>query len=128
MVLVDPTHENSRLFMISKGGWFRVREQDDPYLSADLQRLYEARVKRPQSLGNRPLIIVASERGDQNPGFPTELWNDLRQEKRQEKVDLTHLSSRSKLVWDPTSGHNIQVDNPQLVADAIADVAAMTQH
>jgi pimeloyl-ACP methyl ester carboxylesterase len=32
------------------------------------------------------------------------------------------LSRNSKLVRDPSSGHNIQLDNPQLVARVIAEV------
>lgn len=56
------------------------------------------------------------------PGASEELWNELRQEKREEKADLARLSRNSKLVRDPSSGHSIHVDNPRLVARAIEEV------
>jgi len=125
MVLVDPTHENTRLFFLRQGQRLRVREQDDEYMSAELQHLYDERRRRPRSLGNRPLAVVASSRADAAPpGTAAELWDQLLEEKRREKVSLTGLSTRSKLVGDPTSGHDIQRDNPSLVADTIATLVA----
>jgi len=45
-------------------------------------------------------------------------------EKDGQRIDLSRLSSNSKFVLDPSSGHNIQNDNPQLVARAIEEVLA----
>ena len=37
-------------------------------------------------------------------------------------MGLVLLSRNSKLIRDPSSGHHIQTDNPQLVARAIEEV------
>jgi pimeloyl-ACP methyl ester carboxylesterase len=40
------------------------------------------------------------------------------------RIDLSRLSSNSKFVLDPSSGHNIHTENPKLVARSIQDVLA----
>jgi hypothetical protein len=51
-----------------------------------------------------------------------ELWVELRAERRTQLADLTALSSKARLIRDPTSGHDIPKDNPQLIAACVADV------
>jgi pimeloyl-ACP methyl ester carboxylesterase len=53
---------------------------------------------------------------------PPELLNELQQEKDDQKADLARLSRNAKLVRDPSSGHHIHVDNPELVARSIEEV------
>jgi pimeloyl-ACP methyl ester carboxylesterase len=78
----------------------------------------------PETLGDRPLIVLAPTRRDSPPpGTSEDLWNELRLEKGDQAMGLVLLSKNSKLVRDPSSGHNIQIDNPQLVARAIDEVA-----
>jgi len=37
---------------------------------------------------------------------------------------LSKLSRNSKFILDPTSGHNIEHDNPKLVAEAIQELVS----
>jgi pimeloyl-ACP methyl ester carboxylesterase len=46
----------------------------------------------------------------------------MRIEKDGQRVDLSRLSRNSRFILDPTSGHAIHIDNPQLVARAIEEV------
>ena len=55
-------------------------------------------------------------------GTPDDLWQELQREKAEQRADLARLSRNAKLVSDPSSGHRIHADNPQLVAGAIEDV------
>jgi pimeloyl-ACP methyl ester carboxylesterase len=145
VVLAAATHESARLGVVGKG-WVRVREQatgrmvPDPktaitspqpqgydpaqdYLAEEFHQLYLARKANPEPLGDRPLIVLAPTRPDRPPpGTSDDLWNELRLEKGDQAMGLVLLSRNSKLVRDPLSGHNIQVDNPQLVARAIQEV------
>jgi len=146
MVLVDPTHGDSRLFHVSQHAWLRVREQSegrvvprprtlapgdstmsfyDPardYWPEEFQAFHDARAADPRTLRDRPLIVLAAGKEAPPPGVPAETWADLRRERRALLSDLTTLSSDARLIWDPTSGHDIPKDDPQLIAACIAAV------
>jgi len=149
MVLVDPAHEESRLFYVKQSAWLRVREQSegravppprtlspgeatmsfyDPardYWGEEFQAFHDARIANPRMLGNTPLVVLAAGREDPPPGVSQELWVQLRAERRAQLSDLTALSSRASLIRDLTSGHDIPKDNPQLIAACIANVVNM---
>jgi pimeloyl-ACP methyl ester carboxylesterase len=117
MVLVGPTHENTRLFFTRDNKWKRVREQTDA-LGADFQELYLARQANPAPLGDRPLIVLVGTRPDPKVSTPEE----IAREKAAEMEEQSRISGNSKLVRDPASGHHIHVENPKLVAGAIEEV------
>ena len=146
MVLVDPTHESDMLGSVRYGGWVRLREKasgrpvpeprregkpstqykpEDDYSAEEFQQLHLSRKANPEPLGKRPLIVLAAGKRPQPPGTPDDLWAQIRVEKDGQKIDLSRLSSNSKFVLDPSSGHNIQADNPRLVARAIEEVLAV---
>ena len=120
MVLVGAAHENTQLFNLGANQWQRMREQASP-MGADFREMYEARQTTPVPLGDRPLTIVIGTRPD--PNIP----EDIKPEKAAEQEDLLRLSSNSTMVRDPSSGHHIHVENPSLVAKAIADVVTASR-
>ena len=143
MVLVDPTHESGVLYSLRAGKWVRLREQgtgravpkpriegpvatkynpDDDYLAEEFQLIYLSRVGNAKPLGDRPLIVLGAGKRAQPPGTSAELWKELREERDAQVRELAGLSRNSKFVLDASSGHNIQSDNPQLVADSIEEV------
>jgi pimeloyl-ACP methyl ester carboxylesterase len=145
IVLVDPLHENAMVGSVRFGGWVRLREKatarpvpeprregkpstqynpDEDYLAEELEKMFLSRKLNPQPLGKRPLILLAAGRRSRPPGTSEDLWAQLRVEKDGQKIDLSRLSSNSRFVLDSSSGHAIQLDNPQLVARAIEDVLA----
>jgi pimeloyl-ACP methyl ester carboxylesterase len=145
VVLAASTHESARLGVVGKG-WVRIRElatgravpepesaitppqppRTDPapdYLAEEFQQLYLSRKAKPDALNDRPLIVLAPTRLDRPPpGTSDDLWMELKLEKDDQAMGLVMLSSNSKLVRDPSSGHNVHVENPQLVARAIEEV------
>jgi pimeloyl-ACP methyl ester carboxylesterase len=148
IVLAAGTHESARLGVIGKG-WVRVREQatgrpipepstrtppagsvqtydpSEDYFAEELALLYRARLANREPLGDTPLLVLAPTRQDPPPpGTPAELWAELRVEKDDQATGLVLLSRNSRLIRDPTSGHQIHADNPQLVARAIEEVLA----
>jgi pimeloyl-ACP methyl ester carboxylesterase len=140
LVLIDPTHESGMLGSMKYGGWVRLREKalgkpipkpqlknrishnydsTADYLAEDFQNIYLTTVKKPQQLGNRPLIIIGAGIRKQPPGTPDEQWKQLRAERDKQVQDLTSLSGNSKFILDPGSSHHIQHDNPEMVANCI---------
>ena len=79
-------------------------------------------VARITSLGDVPLVVLSHGQPMAMPGLAPEvnqanerLWQDL-------QAELAALSSRGRLVVAQDTGHYIQLERPQLVTDAIAEV------
>jgi len=150
LVLVDPTDESSMVFNLRANRWISLREQatgraipeprgagppskeykpEDDYMAEECQLLYLHRKNNPEPLGDRPLFVLAAGRRPPPPGMTDDTYKDLRRTRDQEVMDLAHLSRNSKFVRDPDSGHNLHIDNPQLVVRAIEEViGAVTNH
>lgn len=77
-------------------------------------------------LGNLPLIVLSH-------GLPDSTNDDLVQQSQFEQEwakmqkELTGLSSRGKQIIAQKSGHYIQLDEPELVIDAIRELIAVNQ-
>ena len=71
---------------------------------------------------DRPLVILAAGNEPPPPGMTPEMWAQYRTERLAQLKDLTTLSSHSRFVLDPTSGHDIPKDDPQLIAACIVHV------
>lgn len=121
MVLAAPTHESTFLFSTRDNQWKRMRELP---IGADFQELHLARQATPVPLGERPLIVLVGTRPEPSVSTPA----DIAREKAAETEDQARLSNNSKLVLDPSSGHHIHVDNPQLVARAIEEVVVAARN
>lgn len=85
----------------------------------DVADMYANKGKPDYMLGNIPLIILT--RGDGGySGLPDSAALETERIKLQN--DLSHLSINSKLIIDKNSGHNIHLEDPALVIDAIKQV------
>lgn len=108
--------------------WFRSqppRAAAGPdFWAEELQAMYSARAKAPHQLGDKPLVVLLArpEVGDPPPGISDDEWKRANEEKRRQKVGLTNLSRNSKLIVAERSGHHIQLDEPQVVTDAVRSV------
>ncbi|MEW6733310.1 MAG: hypothetical protein AB1489_18425 [Acidobacteriota bacterium] len=87
----------------------------------ELQAIYTARAKIPHQLGDIPLVVLLSSPDGSNspPGISADEWKRVNEEKRQQKVELTNLSRNNKLIVAKKSGHHIQLDEPDIVTDAV---------
>jgi pimeloyl-ACP methyl ester carboxylesterase len=133
MVLIDTTHEDAQLGVVRLGGIVRPRSlspTEGGQLKADLDLVADTRENRPYPLGDLPLIVLAAGKaGEPPPGVTAEAWQQLADEKRQQRVDQARLSRNSKLIIATRSGHEIHQDDPPLVIAAIREVVeAARQH
>jgi len=82
----------------------------------------EARVLHMTDFGDMPLIVLSAGHGDSIPSFTEsenqQLWENL----QIEQTELTALSSEGKHIIAEQSGHYIQLDQPDLVIDAILEI------
>jgi len=143
MVLVDATHEEDVNYSMRVNNWVRMRDlsagrsvpapklegkvstQYDPaedYMAEEFEQLHRAREAKPAPLGDRPLVVLAAGKRPTPPGTADSLWTRLRKLKDEQQQELARLSRNSRFTVDPTSAHNMQDDDPALVARAIEDV------
>jgi len=86
----------------------------------EAEETYEWRQKHPHPLGDIPLIVLTRSENH----YPAKFSERLIAEHEQQQADLATLSTNSKHVVVPNSGHHIQLDQPQAVADAIQEVVS----
>jgi len=90
----------------------------NPYEHEELAAMRAERAKREHPLGDLPLIVltrgVSEEDGPDGKAFAAE--------HRQEHAAVAALSRKGKLIVATHSGHHVQIDEPELVIQAIRDV------
>ncbi len=74
------------------------------------------------TLGNLPLVVLSHGKTQQVPGLSAEVNREFEQTWQQMQSELTAQSSRGKRIVAEKSGHFIQLDQPELVIDAIREV------
>lgn len=103
----------------------KLAAEADDFWAEELQALHAARARSPCPLGDTPLVVMvgaSKTTGSPPPGVSAEQWQRLGDEKKQQKVGLTALSRNRQLVLAEKSGHHIQLDEPELVVEAIRQV------
>ncbi|HEY4325041.1 MAG TPA: alpha/beta hydrolase [Mucilaginibacter sp.] len=85
----------------------------------EVQDLYLNKGKPGYTLGNKPLIVLTRGDGGYNGRVDSA---EMENERLMLQEDLTHLSTNSKHLIDKNSGHNIHIEDPAFVIDAIRQV------
>jgi pimeloyl-ACP methyl ester carboxylesterase len=82
---------------------------------------YSAKKLGTTPLGDVPLVVISRGEGGY-PNTPEVSGKQLDQERREGQAELTHLSHNSKQIIAEHSGHNIHLEDPVLVVQAIHPV------
>lgn len=92
----------------------------------DVADLYTHKNDSAYMLGNMPLVVLTRGKGGFDGRQDSLL---LEKERLQAQEELTKLSTNSKHIIDINSGHNIHVEDPAVVIEAIKSVViAAAQH
>jgi hypothetical protein len=121
LVLLDPTDEDSLVFNTKLNRWITVRELQDS-LGDGARKVARARQADPTPLGNRPLVVIGAGKRPQPPGTSSEQWLEMRSARDIHVKELCTLSRNGKFILDPISGHNVEHDDPKLVAETIQEL------
>ncbi|HTF31284.1 MAG TPA: alpha/beta hydrolase [Flavitalea sp.] len=89
---------------------------DNTHTMEEMAQMNRDREKRPGMLGDIPLMVLTRGISDRPASDPAE------QERKKEQHGLLSLSKNSKQIIAEKSGHHIQLDQPELVSDAIKQV------
>ena len=87
----------------------------------ELARFHAGRLTNRATLGNLPLVVLARTHGGYESGMRISA-DSLERERVALQRDLAALSRRGRLVIAPNAGHNIHVEDPKLVVEAIGEV------
>ncbi len=101
--------QQMRLWATSQAKYGEARRSEFDFLGEELAQMHAERTKREYPLGDMPLIVLT--RG-----------KDKREGHTRLQTDLVRLSRNSKQVIAQNSGHHIQLDEPEFVADAVRQV------
>jgi pimeloyl-ACP methyl ester carboxylesterase len=100
----------------------RLRQKPDPSLTPEyIDYVISAdEVRTAGTLGNKPLIVLSrSPNALRPPGLPAEIADGFERVWSELQRDLLNLSTRSVQIMAAHAGHNIELDEPQLVTEAI---------
>jgi pimeloyl-ACP methyl ester carboxylesterase len=102
--------------------WQHVVAANNPFEADELLVMQRSSAGTPYPLGDLPLIVLtrglADDTGPEAKRFEAE--------HRQDHLEVSRLSRAGRLVVAERSGHHIQIDQPDLVIQAIRDVVLAT--
>jgi pimeloyl-ACP methyl ester carboxylesterase len=100
------------------GRWQHVVAGNNPFEADELLAMQRATTGKSYPLGDLPLIVLtrglADDTGPDGKAFDAE--------HRQDQLEVSRLSRVGRLVVAERSGHHIQIEQPDLVIEAIRDV------
>jgi pimeloyl-ACP methyl ester carboxylesterase len=106
---------------------YRIAQPLEMEWSAEeAERTYQRRRANPALLGSIPLIVLARTAGEFHAGMRISV-DSLEQLRRSQQADLAKLSRTGSLRFAPHAGHNIHLEDPGFVVQAIRDVVGMVR-
>ncbi|XXF78598.1 alpha/beta hydrolase [Myxococcaceae bacterium GXIMD 01537] len=106
----------AREFALRPASWRALRGE------VDAEEASEAQVREVgRALDALPLMVLAVEPGPARPSQDPR-YAQLERSERELSAQLSHLSSRGRLVWVPGPGHRLPLERPAWVIDAARQV------
>jgi pimeloyl-ACP methyl ester carboxylesterase len=113
---LPPDVQRIRTWALSQVKHFAAN--DNRFVGDEIKAMSAARTEFP--LGDRPLMILT--RG--TPVYPGDRQEERQRERDRTQKDLATLSRRSRQIVVPGSDHEIHIDAPDVVVDAIRRVVS----
>jgi pimeloyl-ACP methyl ester carboxylesterase len=111
--------------------WARGRPHQPgmDFLAEEAKEMYAARAKAPHPLGDVPLVVLTRGREDYPAELPARTRAALTRDRLRLQADLVGLSRDGKQVIARRSGHEIHLDEPEVVVRAVREVVeAVRRH
>ncbi|HEY6952843.1 MAG TPA: alpha/beta hydrolase [Bacteroidota bacterium] len=126
---LPPAIQKIRLWALSQPE--HILADYNPYESEELNALYMTHHKTEFPLGDLPLIVLHRELGNFKP-IPGMMTLDQTKKMDEERVsnnrDLAKLSRNSQHIIAKNSTHDIHLDRPELVIEAIRRIVESVRH
>lgn len=116
-----------RAWATTQSAYQSARFSEFNFLPEELTLLHKDRVEDENPLGDKPLIVLSG--GYEYDGNDSLAKARLSENHEHLQADLATLSTNSRIIIATKSGHHIQLDQPQLVIQAIREVVdAIREH
>jgi len=89
----------------------------------ELARMHNERISNRATLGDLPVIVLARTEGGYADGMSISAA-DLETQRKELQADLARLSRKGKLIFAPHAGHNIHLEDPDLVIRSIHELVS----
>lgn len=110
-----------RLWAESQPVYEEASQNERDWSVEELARMYAQREAAGSPLSDLPLIVLTRTSGGYHDGLNVPAA-ELEQERLRLQAELARLSRNSQHIIAPNSGHNIHLETPDLVIDAIRRV------
>jgi pimeloyl-ACP methyl ester carboxylesterase len=100
-----------------------ARQAELEWSPEELARMHNERLSNRATFGDLPVIVLARTNGDYPDGMSISAA-DLEKERKDLQADLARLSRHGKLVFAPHAGHNIHLEDPELVIRSIRELVS----
>ena len=116
---LSPDDQKIQIWAQTQFIYYKATSNEMDWSPEDVADMYKNKGKPNYMLGNIPLIVLSKGNGNYS-GLP----DSAKLEKQRLKLqnELTHLSTNSKHIIDRNSGHNIHLEDPAAVINAIIQV------
>jgi hypothetical protein len=108
-----------QLWAQTQFAYYKAASGEMDWSPEDVANMYNNKGNPDYMLGNMPLIVISKGKGNYS-GSPDSA--ELEKQRLTLQNELSHLSTNGKHIVDSQSGHNIHLEDPDLVIDAIRQV------
>jgi pimeloyl-ACP methyl ester carboxylesterase len=117
-----------RLWAMSRPNYSLARSSEFDFLPEEMARMFSERSKTKYPLGDIPLFVLTRSKS-RVPVAEAPAKQNLSESHDRLQADLANLSTNGKQIISKNGSHHLQLDDPELVIDAIAQaVHAIRQH
>lgn len=116
---LSPEDQKLQLWAQTQFSYFKAASGEMDWSPEDVANMYKHKGEPEYMLGNIPLIVICKGKGSYS-GSPDS--TELEKRRIDLQNELSHLSTNSRLIIDLHSGHNIHLEDPDTVIQAIEEV------
>jgi len=98
-----------------------AQEVEREWSPEELELMHNQRLKDRVTFGDLLIVVLARTEGGYAEGMSISA-TDLEKERRELQADLAHLSRNGRLIFAAHSGHNIHLEDPDLVVRTIREM------
>ena len=116
---LSPEDQKMQIWAQTQYVYFKSASSEMDWSPEDVADMYKNKGKPDYMLGDMPLIVISKGKGYYS-GLADS--TELEQQRLEMQNELAHLSTNGKLIIDKNSGHNIHLEDPATVIQAIEEV------
>jgi pimeloyl-ACP methyl ester carboxylesterase len=116
---LSPEDQQLQLWAQAKYAYYKAVSNEMDWSPEDVANMYKHKGEPDYMLGNIPLIVLSKSKGYYGNSPDSA---ELEKTRIKLQIELSHLSTNGKQITDLKSGHNIHLEDPELVVQCIEQV------